>query len=439
MKLTDAQINELHDDVVTLCQELIRIPSVNFGEGKGDEQAVAEYVVSKLKEVGIESRIYESAPKRCTVVARIEGTDSSRPGLVVNGHIDVVPANPADWSVDPFSGVIKDGCIWGRGAVDMKNMDAMMLAVFRLWARHGYKPSRTIVIVFFGDEEAGGIYGSGWMAKNHPEVFAGCSETVSEVGGFSVTLKSGKRVYLIETSQKGIEWMKLTATGVASHGSVINSANAVTRLSEAIAKIGNHKWPRRITRTNQIFLTKIAEITGKKFDPDNLEPILEEIGSMSKMFNATLQNTANPSMLEAGYKANVIPQTASAVVDGRTLPGHEAELMETVQSLVGPDVKVERLVSDIPLEVDFAGALVEAMINAIKSEDPEAEVIPYLLSGGTDNKALAKLGITGYGFSPLKLPSDLDFIGLFHGVDERVPIDSLQFGARTLHHFLVNS
>ena len=439
MKLTDAQINELHDDVVTLCQELIRIPSVNFGEGKGDEQAVAEYVVSKLKEVGIESRIYESAPKRCTVVARIEGTDTSRPGFVVNGHIDVVPANPADWSVDPFSGVIKDGCIWGRGAVDMKNMDAMMLAVFRLWARHGYKPSRTIVIVFFGDEEAGGIYGSGWMAKNHPEVFAGCSETVSEVGGFSVTLKSGKRVYLIETSQKGIEWMKLTATGVASHGSVINSANAVTRLSEAIAKIGNHKWPRRITRTNQIFLTKIAEITGKKFDPDNLEPILEEIGSMSKMFNATLQNTANPSMLEAGYKANVIPQTASAVVDGRTLPGHEAELMETVQSLVGPDVKVERLVSDIPLEVDFAGALVEAMINAIKSEDPEAEVIPYLLSGGTDNKALAKLGITGYGFSPLKLPSDLDFIGLFHGVDERVPIDSLQFGARTLHHFLVNS
>lgn len=439
MKLTDAQINELHDDVVTLCQELIRIPSVNFGEGKGDEQAVAEYVVSKLKEVGIESRIYESAPKRCTVVARIEGTDTSRPGLVVNGHIDVVPANPADWSVDPFSGVIKDGCIWGRGAVDMKNMDAMMLAVFRLWARHGYKPSRTIVIVFFGDEEAGGIYGSGWMAKNHPEVFAGCTETVSEVGGFSVTLKSGKRVYLIETSQKGIEWMKLTATGVASHGSVINSANAVTRLSEAIAKIGNHKWPRRITRTNQIFLTKIAEITGKKFDPDNLEPILEEIGSMSKMFNATLQNTANPSMLEAGYKANVIPQTASAVVDGRTLPGHEAELMETVQSLVGPDVKVERLVSDIPLEVDFAGALVEAMINAIKSEDPEAEVIPYLLSGGTDNKALAKLGITGYGFSPLKLPSDLDFIGLFHGVDERVPIDSLQFGARTLHHFLVNS
>lgn len=439
MKLTDAQITELHEDVVTLCQELIRIPSVNFGEGKGDEEAVAEYVVSKLKEVGIQSQIYQSAPKRCSVVARIEGTDASRPGLVINGHLDVVPANPDDWSVDPFSGLIKDGCIWGRGAVDMKNMDAMMLAVFRLWARYGYKPNRTMVVVFFGDEEAGGIYGSGWMAKNHPEIFAGCSETVSEVGGFSVTLKSGKRVYLIETSQKGIEWMKLTASGIASHGSVINPANAVTRLSEAIARIGNHKWPRRITRTNQIFLTKIAEISGKKFDPDNLDPILDEIGSMSKMFSATLQNTANPSMLEAGYKANVIPQTASAVVDGRTLPGHESELLETVRSLVGPDVKVESLVSDIPLEVDFSGPLVDAMINAIKSEDSNAEVIPYLLSGGTDNKALAKLGITGYGFSPLKLPSDLDFIGLFHGVDERVPIDSLHFGARTLHHFLVNA
>ena len=439
MKLTAAQLEELHADVVTLCQELIRIPSVNYGEGKGDEKAVAEYVAAKLNEVGIQTKIYESAPNRCSVVARIEGSDSSRPGLVVNGHIDVVPANAADWSVDPFSGLIKDGCIWGRGAVDMKNMDAMMLAVFRLWKRHGYTPSRTMVIVFFADEEAGGIYGSRWMAENHPEIFAGCSETISEVGGFSLTLKSGVRTYVIETSQKGIEWMKLTASGVASHGSVVNRENAVTRLADAVSKIGNFAWPRRITKTNRIFFEKIAELTGKKFDENNLEPLLDEIGSMGKMVGATLNNTANPSMLEAGYKANVIPQTATAVVDGRTLPGYEAELLETVRSLVGPNVTVESMVSDIPLEVDFSGPLVEAMINAIKSEDPEAVVIPYLLSGGTDNKALAKLGITGYGFSPLKLPTDIDFIGLFHGIDERVPIDSLQFGARTLHHFLVNA
>jgi acetylornithine deacetylase/succinyl-diaminopimelate desuccinylase-like protein len=439
MELNDAQRQELENDVVTLCQELIRIPSVNFGEGKGDEKAAAEYVAAKLAEVGIASKFYESAPNRVSVVARIEGTDQSRPGLVINGHLDVVPANAADWSVDPFSGVIKDGCIWGRGAVDMKNMDAMMLAVFRLWARHGYKPSRTMVVVFFADEEAGGIYGSRWMAENHPEVFAGCSETISEVGGFSLTLNSGKRVYVIETSQKGIEWMKLTATGVASHGSVINDKNAVTRLADAVAKVGSFKWPQRITKTNELFFKKIAELTGKSYDPSNLQPLLDEVGSMSKMIGATLTNTANPSMLEAGYKANVVPQSASAVVDGRTLPGYESELLDTVKKLVGEHVTVESLVSDIPLEVEFGGPLVDAMMNAIKSEDPEGIPIPYLLSGGTDNKALAKLGILGYGFSPLKLPADLDFVGLFHGIDERVPIDSLHFGARTLHHFLVNA
>ena len=439
MKLTDAQRQELEDDVVKLCQELIQIPSVNFGEGKGDEKAAAEYVAAKMKEVGIESKIYESAPNRCSVVARIEGRDRSKPGLVVNGHLDVVPANAADWSVDPFSGVIKDGCIWGRGAVDMKNMDAMILAVVRLWAKHNYQPERTIVIVFFADEEAGGIYGSRWMAEKHPEVFAGCSETISEVGGFSLTLLSGKRVYAIEASQKGIEWMKLTAEGVAGHGSMVNNANAVTRLSEAIAKIGNHTWPQRITKTSDLFFQKISELSGKPYDKNNLQPLIDEVGPMGKMIGATLCNTTNPTMLEAGYKANVIPQSASAVVDGRTLPGYEKELLDTVRSLVGEHVKVESLVSDIPLEVEFGGPLVDAMIAAIKSEDPEGIPIPYLLSGGTDNKALAKLGIVGYGFSPLKLPPDLDFTGLFHGIDERVPVDSLQFGARTLFHFLVNA
>ena len=439
MKLTDAQRQELEEDVVKLCQELIQIPSVNYGEGKGDEKAAAEYVAAQMKEVGIESKIYESAPNRCSVVARIEGRDKSKPGLVVNGHLDVVPANAADWSVDPFSGAIKNGCIWGRGAVDMKNMDAMILAVVRLWAKHNYQPERTIVIVFFADEEAGGIYGSRWMAEKHPEVFAGCSETVSEVGGFSLTLLSGKRVYAIEASQKGIEWMKLTAEGVAGHGSMVNNTNAVTRLSEAIAKIGNYTWPQRITKTSDLFFQKISEISGKPYDKNNLQPLIDEVGPMGKMIGATLCNTTNPTMLEAGYKANVSPQSASAVVDGRTLPGYEKELLDTVRSLVGEHVKVESLVSDIPLEVEFGGPLVDAMISAIKSEDPEGIPIPYLLSGGTDNKALAKLGIVGYGFSPLKLPPDLDFTGLFHGIDERVPVDSLQFGARTLFHFLVNA
>ena len=439
MELTAALREEIEADVVTLCQELIRIPSVNFGEGRGDEKAAAEYVSAKLAEVGISTKIYESAPNRCSVVAKLVGTDPTLPGLVVHGHLDVVPANADDWSVDPFSGLIKDGCVWGRGAVDMKNMDAMMLAVFRLWARHGYQPKRTMVIVFFGDEEAGGIFGSRWMAQNHPELFAGCSEAVSEVGGFSLTLSTGKRIYAIETAEKGIEWMKLTATGLAGHGSMVNKENAVTRLADAISRIGNYKWPQRMTKTNEALLRAVGELTGHKYDPANLTPILNELGSISRMLGATLTNTANPSMLEAGYKANVIPQSASAVVDGRTIPGFEKELLETIKELAGEHVTVESLVSDIPLEVEFEGPLVEKMIDAIKAEDPEGFPVPYLMSGGTDNKALAKLGIVGYGFSPLKLPPELDFLSLFHGVDERVPVDSLQFGARALHHFLVNA
>jgi len=439
MELTPALREELERDVIILCQELIRIPSVNFGEGIGDEESVAHYVAAKLNEVGISTKFYEGAPKRTSVVARIQGSDASLPGLVVHGHLDVVPANAEDWSVDPFSGVIKDGCIWGRGAVDMKNMDAMILGVFRLWARHGFKPRRSMVVVFFADEEAGGIFGSRWMAEKHPEVFAGCSEAVSEVGGFSLTLNSGKRIYLIETAEKGIEWMKLTAKGLAGHGSMVNRENAVTRLAEAVARIGNYVWPQRITKTNEAFLKKVAELTGKKYDARDLSPVLEELGSISRMLGATLNNSANPSMLEAGYKANVIPQTASAVVDGRTLPGYEKELIDTVKQLAGDHVTVESLVSDIPLEVDFSGPLVDRMIEAIIAEDPEGIPVPYVMSGGTDNKALAKLGLAGYGFSPLKLPPELDFLALFHGVDERVPVDSLTFGARSLQHFLANA
>jgi acetylornithine deacetylase/succinyl-diaminopimelate desuccinylase-like protein len=437
MELTAALRAELEADVIEICRDLIKIPSVNFGDGNGDEAAVAEYVSKKLQEVGIDSEIYESAPKRCNVVARILGSDDSLPGLVMNGHLDVVPANAIDWSVDPFAADVRDGCIWGRGAVDMKDMDAMMLGIFRLWARHNYQPKRSIVLAFFADEEAGGIYGSRWMVENHPEVFKGCSEAVSEVGGFSVTLSNSKRIYLIETSQKGIEWMKLSAFGVAGHGSLLNEKNAVTRLSEAVAKIGTFVWPQRLTETNKKLLHKISEITGIAYDEANLQPLLDQFGPAKKMIGATLRNTANPTMLNAGYKANVIPQIATAVVDGRTVPGYEAELLSTLREIIGEDIEMESIVSDIPLETQFEGELVEKMKSALLAEDPDGIPVPYVLSGGTDNKALARLDIKGFGFSPLKLPGEIDFMSLFHGVDERIPIESLKFGTRTLYKFLV--
>jgi len=431
-----SEIRNFEDEAIRICQDLIRIPSVNFGEGRGDEEAVAKYIVASLAEVGINANIYESAPKRCNVIARIKGRNPDRPGLVVHGHIDVVPANAADWSVDPFAGDIKDGCIWGRGAVDMKNVDAMILAIVRDWAQRGYVPERDIVLAFFADEEAGMTFGSRWMTANHPEVFAGCTEAISEVGGFSVTVADGKRLYFIEAAQKGIHWMKLTAQGRAGHGSMMNDENALTALTEAVAKIGRYEWPQRYTKTVKDLFKEVARVTGKVYDEKDLRPLLTEIGSTARMIGATLQNTANPTMLEAGYKANVIPGTASAVIDGRFLPGYEAELNETVRSIVGPDIFIETVSHDIALEVDFDAPLVDAMKAAILAHDPEGIPVPYLMSGGTDNKALSEIGIVGYGFSPLRLPADLDFMSLFHGVDERVPIEGLRFGVRVLSDFL---
>ena len=438
MRLSKDQIIELENETITLCQEMIRIPSVNHGEGLGDEKAMAEYVAKKLTEVGIHSELIETAPNRVNVVAKVEGADQNRPGLVLHGHIDVVPANAADWSVDPFSGVIKDGFIWGRGAVDMKDMDAMILATVRMWQRIGYKPPRNILLVFFADEEAGSNYGSRWLVKHRPEIFDGYSEAVSEVGGFSVTITGEHRLYLIEAAQKGIQWMKLTAKGTAGHGSFINQDNAVTKISDAVARIGAYEWPQLETKTSNFFFRKIAELTGDKYDPKNFKPLLRHLGDAVRMLGATISNTANPTMLEAGYKVNVIPQSASAMVDGRFLPGHENQLQETIKKLAGDEIEIEILTRDIALEVEFAGPLVKAMCDAISGEDSAGIPVPYLMSGGTDNKALHDLGIVGYGFSPLKLPKDLDFFALFHGVDERVPIDGLKFGVRVLYEFLEN-
>jgi len=434
--MIEIDLNLLEEDCIKMCQELIRIPSVNFGEGRGDEKAVADYVAAKLAEVGIASELIVTGENRVNVVAKIEGSNQSRPGLVLHGHLDVVPVNPADWSVDPFGGIIKDGYIWGRGAVDMKDMDAMILAVARAWKRSGFIPDRNILIVFFADEEAGSEYGSRWLVKNRPEIFAGYSEAISEVGGFSVTLDTGDRLYFVEGAQKGINWLKLTAKGAAGHGSFINNENAITKLSKAIARIGSHEWPQIETKTGAQFFRKIAELTGNAYDASNVRPLLKHIGGAARMMGATIQNTSNPTMLEAGYKANVIPQVASAVVDGRFLPGYEEDLLKTIAEIAGPDIEIEVLVRDKALEVEFSGPLVDAMCAAIAEFDPEGIPVPYLMSGGTDNKALSDLGIVGYGFSPVRLPPELDFFALFHGVDERIPVDGLKFGVKVLNSFL---
>jgi len=432
-------------EVVDLASQLIRIDTTNTGDPVTvvGEQEAADWVVRQLEEVGYQTTQVESgAPGRANVFARLKGADSSRGALLMHGHLDVVPAEPADWSVHPFSGAVKDGYLWGRGAVDMKDMVGMMIAVARQFKVENTVPPRDIVFAFLADEEAGGKYGSHWLVEHRPELFEGCTEAVGEVGGFSLTVArpdgSERRLYLLETAEKGIAWMRLRATANAGHGSFLHSDNAVTKVAEAVAKLGNHTFPLVMTDSVREFLDVVGNETGLDLDPDSpdLDGTLAKLGPISRIVGATLRDTANPTMLQAGYKANVIPASAEAVVDCRVLPGRLAAFEREVDELIGPDIQREWVANLEPYETTFDGELIDAMNDALMAQDPDARMVPYMLSGGTDAKAFAKLGMRCFGFAPLRLPPELDFAALFHGVDERVPVDALKFGVRVLDHFL---
>jgi acetylornithine deacetylase/succinyl-diaminopimelate desuccinylase-like protein len=440
-------VTDPEDEVVGLVSALIQFDTSNTGEletTKGEAEC-AHWVAEQLREVGYSPEYLESgAPGRGNVFVRLPGSDPTRGALLIHGHLDVVPAVAADWSVHPFSGAVSDGYVWGRGAVDMKDMCGMMLAVARHLKRAAIVPPRDLVFAFVADEESGGKYGAHWLVGNRPDLFAGVSEAVGEVGGFSVTVprRDGgeRRLYLIETAEKGLLWMRLTAQGRAGHGSMIHDGNAVTAIASAVARIGNHQFPLVITASVAEFLTAVAEETGYSFDtasPD-LEGAIAKLGPIARIVSATLRDTANPTMLTAGYKANVIPATAEAVIDCRVLPGRRAAFEREIDELIGPDITREWITELDSYETTFDGDLVDSMNAALLAADPEARTVPYMLSGGTDAKAFAHLGIRCFGFIPLRLPPELDFAALFHGVDERVPVDSLRFGTRVLEHFLRN-
>ncbi|WP_223162631.1 M20/M25/M40 family metallo-hydrolase [Nocardioides antri] len=430
------------DEVVDICRELIRIDTSNYGsdEGPGERKA-AEYVAGLLDEVGIPAEVIETAPGRANVLARWGGVSTGptsgerSDALLLHGHLDVVPAAAEDWAVHPFSGEVQDGYVWGRGAVDMKDFDAMLLSVVRERQRAGRVPKRPIVLCFTADEEAGGHLGAEILVRDHPEYFEGCTEAVGEVGGFSTTVR-GRRLYLIEAAEKGMAWMRLTARGRAGHGSMINPDNAVTQIAAAVARIGTYEWPVRLTPTMRTLLGTVGALAGTDVTPENARDLVEEFGGATRMLGAVLSNTTNPTMLGAGYKVNVIPTEATAHVDGRTLPGYEDEFFRTLAELCGDDISIDYVSNQPPWETPYDGALVDAMTRSLVAEDPDALVAPFLMSGGTDAKHFRKFGMRTYGFTPLRLPEDLDFTALFHGVDERVPVDALQFGARVLDGFL---
>ncbi|WP_295837584.1 M20/M25/M40 family metallo-hydrolase [uncultured Microbacterium sp.] len=421
-------------EVARVAADLIRFDTTNYGGGRSHgEREAAEYAGAYLEALGLDTEYYEAADRRTNVCTRVPGRDRDKPALILHGHLDVVPAVAEDWSVDPFAGEIRDGILWGRGAVDMKDMDAMILTAVADLLRAGEQPQRDIIVTFFADEENGGVFGSAPVVKNKPEWFAGATEAISEVGGYSIAVDD-RRAYLLQVGEKALVWMKLIARGRAGHGSGLHPDNAVTRLAEAVAALGRTEWPVRLTDTTAQLLAGIAGIVGDDAaDPDALAA---RTGAASSFIRSTLRTTTNPTGLTAGYKHNVIPDRAEALIDVRVLPGTEEAALADIRRIVGPDIEIETVHRDIGLEVPFSGDLVDAMVAQLGRHDPGVPVLPYLMGGGTDNKALSALGISGYGFAPLRLPADLDFTGMFHGVDERVPVDALEFGRRVLADLL---
>jgi acetylornithine deacetylase/succinyl-diaminopimelate desuccinylase-like protein len=428
------------DEVVQLASDLIRIDTSNRGSGDCAERPAAEYVAERLGEAGLEPLLLESAPQRANVVVRLPGVDPARPALLVHGHLDVVPAEPADWSVHPFSGEVRDGWLWGRGAVDMKGMVAMMVAVARAHAKDGRRPARDVVLAFTADEEDSAEAGSDWLVRHRPDLFEGCTEGISESGAYTFHAGDGVRIYPVGAGERGTAWLELSAKGTAGHGSRVNHDNAVGALAAAVARIDEHRWPVRLTPTTRAAIRQISAALGAELDPDapgfDVDAALERLGPAAELVEATVRNSANPTMLAAGYKVNVIPGSATARVDGRVVPGGEGEFEQTLDRLTGDRVRWDYHHREVPLEASPDGPTFDAMRAALLAEDPDAHAVPVCLAGGTDAKQFSRLGITGYGFAPLRLPEGFDYSAVFHGVDERVPVDGLEFGVRVLDRFL---
>lgn len=435
-----------YSETLEIAQTLIRFDTSNDGRDVIEKPA-ADYVMDLLGEVGLEPEYLGPTPGRPSVVVRIPGkkrevevdpvTGERRGAVVIHGHTDVVPAVARDWSVDPFGGVVKDGFLWGRGAVDMKNMDAMILAVVREIARTGYVPPRDLIIGMFADEEAGGHQGCRWLVEHHPELFEGATHAISEVGGYN-TYVNGERVYLLQTGEKALTWYTFRAEGKAGHGSQINNDNAIAKLFRALVALDSEPWPLTLTDTVTKLLQGTSEISGLPFDPDDeasINALVNALGPAKAYVGATLRTGCNLTSFNGGYMQNVVPGSAEATADVRAIPGTEREVARRIEELT-EGIEVGWLSSMDGYESTTEGSFVEAMTAAVLAKDPGAHVLPYLLSAGTDNKALGSLGIEGYGFSPVRLPEGFDFPAMFHGVDERVPVDSLAFGAEVLREFI---
>jgi acetylornithine deacetylase/succinyl-diaminopimelate desuccinylase-like protein len=417
------------DRVVQLCSELIRLDTSPAGSGERD---AAELVAAELAALGLEPQLFERRPRRTSVVTRISGTDPARPALLVQMHLDVVTADPAEWSVPPFAGEVAGGQLWGRGAVDMKDMVAMFITAVGGKLASGWRPARDIVIALLADEEQGGREGASWLVDTRPELFDGCTESIGEAGGFSYQPASGRRAYFVQTAEKGITWLRLVARGQGGHGSLIHPRNAIAQLAEALLRVQRFVPPAHSVASTEAVVEAAQAWTGQS-DPD---AALAAIGPLGRLFQPTLRNTFSATMLSAGAQHNVVPFRAEASIDGRYVPGYEAALLTEIRELVGDLAEIEVVFSGPSAATEFRGTVPDAISIAIEKQDPGAAVIPVCLPIGTDGKHFARLGISNFGFIPLQLPAGYDFASMFHGVDERVPVAALATGVRILQSFL---
>lgn len=443
---------EAGEDAVRLTRELIRRDSTNHGSGEGDERSVAEFVAEALSVGGLDPQVLESAPRRANTVVRVPGTDPDAPALLVHGHLDVVPARAHDWTLPPFAGEIADcpvtgePALWGRGAVDMKNTVAQVCAVVRHWARHGLRPRRDVVVAFVADEEDSSRYGADFLVREHADLFTGCTEGIGEGGGETVHARtvSGRpvRLYPVGAAERGSAWLDLWAEGTAGHGSRPPRDNAISALAEAVVRVDRYEWPLHLTPVTRAAIDAIAEALEVERTPEDtatnaaVDALVARFGDAAPLIGPTVRNSATPTMLSAGYKVNVVPGGASAGVDGRVLPGAEELFARTMDELTGERVEWNHAHRSPPVAAPVDSPAFAALRSALVAHDPEAHVVPVCLAGGTDAKVFTRLGIDCYGFSPLRQPEGLDHTSLLHGVDERVPIDGLQFGVRVLDRFV---
>lgn len=422
-------------------QALLRLDTTN---PPGNETLAAEYLAGVLRAEGFEPVVLESAPGRGHVITRYKGTGAAPP-LLLYSHTDVVPAEPSQWTHPPFAGEVADGYVWGRGALDMKDIVAQQLMVMLLLKRNQVQLKRDIIFAATADEEIGGAngYGMAWLAKHHPDLLR-AEFGLSEVGGYNVNL-GGQQVYLIQTAEKGTCWFKLRAKGQPGHGSLPHTDNAVVHLAKAL-NILSAGLPYHLCQAAQGFLgaaqavfagtpsaALFAALQSAETGPAAFAQLTQP--ELRRFLNPMLHNTATPTGLRAGQKTNVIPSVAEATIDGRLLPGFTPEtFFEEVENTIGPGYHIEPELIAPPIEASHDTALFRLISETILRHDPAAtHVLPYMMSGATDAKYLAPLGIPTYGFAPIKLPPDMPFMELFHAHDERAPISGLGWGVEVLY------